>query len=61
LFNLIKARQSKNLSQKQLAELVGVSRSTIAALEVKNSKSPTVENAKKIAEVLGVEWTQFFE
>lgn len=46
-------RLSKNLTQKKLAELAGISQSYLSELEV-NKKSPTLNKLCKIAEALEV-------
>jgi len=52
--------RSSNMTQKQLATLVGISRTMITEIENGNA-NPSVEVAKRIAAVLGFEWTRFFE
>jgi transcriptional regulator with XRE-family HTH domain len=52
-------RGEKQLTQEQLAELVGVDRSTITKIE--NGGRPSVDTAKTIASFLDFEWTLFFE
>ena len=53
-------QRSNNLTQEQLAKMVGISRTMIT--EIENGKAnPSVEVAKKIAAVLGFEWVRFFE
>lgn len=49
-----------NQSQDKLAKKIGVAQSTYAAIET-GSRNPSVETAKKIAMVLGFEWTKFFD
>jgi predicted transcriptional regulator len=51
---IITARQEKNLTQKDLAELVGTKQSNISRLESGNY-NPTLEFLNKIAGVLGKE------
>lgn len=51
-------REEKKLTQEQLAEIVGVDRSTITKIE--NGGRPSVKTAQKIAEVLEFDWTAFF-
>ncbi|MCM8901295.1 helix-turn-helix domain-containing protein [Caldicoprobacter algeriensis] len=51
-------RNAKKLTQKQLATLVGVDRTTISKIE--NGARPSIDNAKKIAQILGFNWTIFF-
>ena len=52
--------KSSNMTQKELAARVGISRTMIT--EIENGKAnPSVEVAKRIATVLGFDWTRFFE
>lgn len=52
--------KSNSLTQKQLANMVGISRTMIT--EIENGKAnPSVEVAKKIARVLGFNWARFYE
>ena len=53
-------RESHNLTQEQLAKMVGISRTMITEIENGNA-NPSVKVAKKIAAVLGFDWTRFFE
>ena len=53
-------RKKKLLTQQQLAELVGVDRTLISKIE-SGAATPSVTTAKKIAAVLGFNWTKFFE
>lgn len=60
MVDLKKVRESKEMTQMELAEHVGVARQTITEYEAgRITPSPTV--AKKIGEVLGISWTDFFE
>ena len=53
-------QRSNNLTQEQLAKMVGISRTMIT--EIENGKAnPSVEVAKKIAAVLGFNWTRFYD
>lgn len=52
-------RENKRLTQEQLAEIVGVDRTTITKIE--NGSRPSVRTAQKIAEALKFDWTIFFE
>ena len=52
--------KSNNLTQEQLAKQAGISRTMITEIENGNA-NPSVEVAKKIASVLGFNWTRFFE
>lgn len=53
-------REKKRLTQQQLAELVGVDRTLISKIE-SGAATPSITTAKKIAAVLGLNWTEFFE
>lgn len=54
------ARNRKNISLEKLAELSGVSSSTINRIET-GKTSPTMDKLVKIAEALQVEVTDLFE
>lgn len=60
MINLKREREKKNISQDELARLIDVQRQSISAIE-RGITKPTVENAKKIAEVLGLDWTKFYD
>ena len=47
-------------SQSKVAKESGIAQSTYASIET-GYRTPSVETAKKIADVLGFPWTQFFE
>lgn len=53
-------RKEKGLTQQQLADIVGIKRTTISNLELGTSKEPRTKNAKKIAKVLDIDWKLFF-
>ena len=53
-------RVIKGLTQGQLAEQIGVSRSHITRIE-KGDIKPSVPVAKKLGQVLEVDWKCFFE
>ena len=53
-------REKKLLTQQQLADLVGVDRTLISKIE-SGTSSPSVTTAKKIAAVLGFDWTLFYQ
>lgn len=57
--DLKKARLEKGLTQQQLAEMLGITRQTISHIECGRIK-PSIDNAKAIANVLGFEWSNFF-
>ncbi len=52
-------REQKQMSQKQLADALGVQPTTISRYE-RGSRQISVDKAKKIAEFLGVEWTLLY-
>ena len=58
--NIKLEREKKLLTQQQLADLVGVDRTLISKIE-NGAATPSVTTAKKIAAVLGFDWTRFFE
>ncbi len=47
-------------SQYDVAREIGIAQSTYASLETE-ARSPSVPMAKRIAAVLGFDWTKFFE
>lgn len=53
------ARAARNLSQQQLAELVGVSRQTINAIE-KGDYNPTIRPCRAICRALGTTLDELF-
>ncbi len=57
---LIEARLQKGLTQKEVAELVQISQPSICDIEQGN-KTPRPDTAKRIAKVLGFDWTRFFD
>lgn len=58
--NLKISRIKKRLTQKELADIVGVSRDYIASLENGRSKNPSVELMKKLSKALNVSVTELF-
>ena len=52
--------KSRNMTQEQLAKKVGISRTMITEIENGNA-DPSVRVAKKIAAVLGFDWTLFYQ
>lgn len=54
---LKKHREDKKLTQLELADASGLDRSYIGHIELDN-RLPTVPTFKKLAKVLGVEWTE---
>jgi putative transcriptional regulator len=47
-------------AQAQIAEAAGISQQMYSAIEL-GERRPSVEVAKKIASVMGFNWTRFFE
>jgi len=58
--DLVKIRQDKNFTQSQVATNADISLSFYSQIE-NGVRKPSVETAKRIAKVLGIEWTRFFE
>lgn len=56
---LIELRESKELTQEQVALLSGISRSAYSNVE--RGKGLSVQLAKKIAKALGIDWMIFFD
>jgi transcriptional regulator with XRE-family HTH domain len=56
----IARQESNNLTQNQLARLAGISRTMVTEIENGNA-NPSVDVAKKIASVLGFDWTLFYQ
>ena len=59
MIDLRKVRQDNGLTQTALAEAAGVVRQTISNVEC-GLNAPSVDLAKKLAEILGLNWTDFF-
>ncbi len=57
---LMNIREKKKLSQSQLAKNIGVSRQAINSIE-HGKRKPSVEIAKKIANELNFDWTDFYK
>ena len=58
--NLRKARLAKKLSQKELADELGVTTATVSRYETGERKL-SVETSKRIAEILEVDWYSLFD
>lgn len=58
--NLKEIRESKGLSQKQLAQKTGLSLTTIGYYEI-NSREPKATQLKRLADALGVKMEIFFD
>lgn len=57
---LRKKRTERCFSQDELAKECGISQTYYSYIEL-GQRQPSVKVAKKIAAVLGIEWTKFFE
>ena len=60
MLDLKELRMERMLSQKQLAELINVERSTITQIELGVNK-PSVKTAMTLGELFKVDWRGFFE
>ena len=58
--NIKERREQLGISQKELAETVGMSQSSLCDIEQGRSK-PSIDTALKIAEVLNIGDIKFFE
>ena len=56
---LKKQRLDMGLSQKQVAEMCGIKQGYYSRIE-SNIRKPSVELAKKLANLLQIDWTEFF-
>ena len=59
MIDLRKVRQDNGLTQTALAEAAGVVRQTISNIEC-GINAPSIDLAKKLAEILELNWTDFF-
>lgn len=57
---LVERRQQKGLSQRRLAQKVGISQPALCNIE-NGVHRPKPDTAIRIAKVLGIKWTRFFE
>ena len=57
---LAEIRKQQGKTQQEVADSAGISQAAYACIE-SGMKTPTVQTAKRIAAVLGFEWTRFFE
>lgn len=53
-------RKAKGLRQADLAQAANISQSLVVKIE-QGDRKPSVKVAKRIAEVLGIDWTEFFK
>lgn len=56
---LVKLRELKGMTQKEVASQSGISRSYYSGIEI-GTRNTKPDVAKNIAEVLGFDWTLFF-
>ena len=56
---LIEIRKEKRLTQKAIADEVGITRQMFSAIE--NGQNTGIKTAKKIASFLDFEWTDFYK
>ncbi|MCF8563978.1 helix-turn-helix transcriptional regulator [Alicyclobacillus tolerans] len=56
---LIRMRRQRRMSQQQLAMRAKISRNYLSEIEC-GVKNPSVIVSKRIAQVMGCEWVQFF-
>ena len=59
MINLKEVRKAKGLTQEELAAKCDVQRTTVTMIET-GENLPSVQLAKKLAEVLEIAWTEFF-
>jgi len=57
---LLDIRNMRGKTQAEAAELVGIAQSTYACIET-GTRNPSVSIAKRIAAVLGFDWTEFYD
>lgn len=57
---LLRIRLEKQLTQEQVAKLIGIPRTTYSSIE-QGRRQPSVKNAMRIASVLQFDWTLFFK
>lgn len=56
---LVTARKSAGLSQKAVADAAGITQPSYYNIE-HGERNPAVSTAKRIADVLGFDWTKFY-
>lgn len=60
MINLKELRSDKGLTQEEVAEKCNVLRTTISMIE-SGINNPSVELAKRLGEILNVDWKEFYE
>jgi len=58
--NLSEKRKEAGLKQEEVAEIIGVSRAAYSNIEI-GRRRPSVSTAKRIAALLGFDWTEFYD
>ena len=59
-YNIAALRMKKNMTQEELSEKSGVSRSIVSGLESGRTTQTTVKTLEKLADALGVDISSFF-
>ena len=57
---MARLRKEKKLTQAELAQELNVSQRMVAACEA-GERRPSVDLARRISSLLGMEWTEFFQ
>ena len=60
MLDLKELRMTKMITQKQLADIVGVERATIGNIENKVSQ-PSIKTAMTVGKYFNVDWRKFYE
>ncbi len=60
MVHLLAIRKQRGMTQKSVAEQAGIRQNSYCNIE-KGKRGVSVETAKRIAAVLGFEWTRFYE
>lgn len=53
-------REQKNMTQLEFSELLNIPVTTYASWE-QGVRNPSIDKAKDVSEILGIDWTIFFE
>lgn len=60
MVNLAERRKAAGLTQDAVSERVGIARAAYSNIEL-GRRRPSVSAAKRIAAVLGFDWTEFYD
>lgn len=60
MVNLLEIRREKRLTGKMISKQTGITQQYYSAIE-NRKRRPSVDLAKRLGTVLGVDWTLFFE